>query len=391
MSIKLSFGSLAHGFAGLVLCALILCSCSISGAVVPPLQDEPAQVQAQVSSGGHNLWGFWEGYIPESFDRIDFTPLRTADFHLNARRLMEETVCQNCITVLSVIPNPAEQKLSAEIRLTHPYPGLDNLTGFDVRAVVITDGSKYYPSLNAVVPLESYSDFTLINPDGYTRLWNMLEFPPGSGPAKILEYSQGKFASPGTFTGTVNPYIEYSQEPRNHFPAGASITKTHEFRIGGAPIKFGYAVDASWEPALVIPVGDIMTDFPPEANALEPYILSSFQPDILTSEQYATGTLVVYLADRQSALEHVDSLKLFECPELQMPYFEAGAISIVEQDYLWNVFRIEFALTNVNGAEAGTYPGLLCVMDIGQDEFLGDINHSYQVVEITVSEPSQGP
>ena len=37
---------------------------------------------------------------------------------------------------------------------------------------------------------------------GQVTPWNTLEFPPGSGAFQILEYSQGRMASPGDFTGS---------------------------------------------------------------------------------------------------------------------------------------------------------------------------------------------
>ena len=42
--------------------------------------------------------------------------------------------------------------LSLDIELTHPFPGLDQFTGFDVRGIVLLNGSKEWPSHGLTVP-----------------------------------------------------------------------------------------------------------------------------------------------------------------------------------------------------------------------------------------------
>ncbi len=375
---------------GMMLVFLVIAACTGCAGSDQPVSPQTAAVQTSLYSEpitNHQFWGYWEGYIPETHDSIELVPVRGAGIHLNTRRMMEDTVCTDCIAVTNVEVDPSGQILRADIQLTHPYPGVDKFTGFDVRAVVISDGSMYFPGLDAMVPHVSTGDFTLINPDGYTRLWNTIEFPPGSGPLPILEYSEGKFATPGDFTGTVNPYIKYSMDPRDHFPAGGSIIKTMEFNLVPGSIKFGYAIDASWASPLADPVTNIWTDFPPSANALEPGVLSYIQTDKLTSQVGDTGHLNVQLVDRQGIFGHAIAPKELEAPDLWDGAILAKGLSDIQEEYLWNTFSISFAMTNEKGAESGEYFALLKAQDFEQDFWLGDINHAYELLTITVEEP----
>ena len=73
---------------------------------------------------GRQLWGFWNAYIPLSNDTIEFVPIRNAEFHLNARRFLEDTVCKNCLKLLSVDKDYAGMVMTAQVQFTHPFPGL---------------------------------------------------------------------------------------------------------------------------------------------------------------------------------------------------------------------------------------------------------------------------
>jgi hypothetical protein len=214
-------------------------------------------VQAASELSHRQLWGYWTGYVPPSGDTLEFIPVRSSQFHMNARRFLEDTACKNCLKLLKVEKDFVNMVIKADIELTHPFAGATRYTGFDVRGIVISNGSRNFPTLGVTVPDATMGDFTLLNPDGYTGLWNSVDFPPGSGPFPILEYSKGKFAAEGSFTGTVNPFIEFSQDPRSCFPAGASMTKTFELTLIPGGAIFGYAVDASWEAPTVDPPVDL--------------------------------------------------------------------------------------------------------------------------------------
>ncbi len=353
----------------------------VQNPVIPSVGADDAGMSG---SAGHHLWGYWMGYIPETHDSLELIPCRGAMIHVNTRRLLEVSPCTDCLTLENLVFDDIEQAITAEIQLRPPFPGLDKFTGFDVRAVVISDGSLFFPGMDATVPDVDWGDFTLVDPDGYTRLWNTLEFPEGSGPFKILEYSRGNLASPGDFTGTVNPYIEYGQYPRNHFPAGGAMTRELWFKMVPGEIRFGYAIDVSWELPTVDPPVNIQFDFPSSANALEPIGYSYVNSVDCTDVVGSPGLTGMLLLDRQG-WETVSTAHI-ECPEVWVGIIEADSINYTGSTTDGDHLKVEFSFTNELGASAGEYPVLIRVIDTQHDYWLGDVNHMYQLVSISVQE-----
>ena len=80
-------------------------------------------------------------------------------------------------------------KLTVDVGLTHPFPGLDQFTGHDVRGVFIAPGDTVSNYDTAITYTSSTDNQPkLLNPDGYTRWWNPVEFgvfPP------IFSYTPG--------------------------------------------------------------------------------------------------------------------------------------------------------------------------------------------------------
>jgi Tol biopolymer transport system component len=367
-----------------VISLMAVVSCQSGGNPAVPSGDLHPQMQGSNNLepvSGRQLWGFWNAYIPPSVDTIEFIPVRNAEFHLNARRFLEDTVCKNCLKVVSFNKDLDKMIITTEIQINHPFPN-PRFTGFDVRGIVISNGSLYFPLLDARVPDASMGDFTLLNPDGWTRIWNAVEFAPGSGPFPILEYSQGKLASPGVFTGTVNPYIEFSQDPRSCFPAMASIKREFKLTLKTGGLVFGYAIDASWEPPTVDPPVDLMTDFPDSANAGEPYVTSVYADKDLIDVTGSASILNLQLADRQAGSS--PSGAWLECPDLWDGLREPQIWGVTPGDPLWTPIFTSFEISNDKGASEGLYPAMIKVVDDQTDTNLGDINHRYQLTWIKV-------
>jgi len=367
-----------------MLLALPAISC---GGPSPPVMpgNGPNQVRTPAVDdipNGRQLWGYWNCRIPPSHDAIEFIPARIGTMHLNVRRFLEDKACTDCLKLVSLQKDYVNNVIIAEIQIRHPFSGLPKYTGFDVRGIVISNGSLYFPSLNARLPDASRGDFTLINPDGWTRLWNSLEFPPGSAQFPILEYSQGKYAASGNFTATVNPYIEFVQDPRSCFPTDAAITREYKFTLKPGAAFFGYAVDASWEPPIVDPPVNLMTDFPDGANAMEPYVLSTWMDKPLRDQTGDTAVLFLEMADRQ--IGGLPSTAYVECPDLWTGLVEPQVWGIGIGEPLWTWVSTSFDITNETGAPEGRYPALIKVIDSLQDPNLGDINHRYELTYIDV-------
>jgi len=349
--------------------------------VTPSLNAEPGAG----SGSQHMLWGYWEGYIPEAHDSLELVPVRGSSIHLNARRFLEYAPCTDCLTLENIYINHADETLTASIQLRHPFPGLDKFTGFNVRAVVITDGSREFPGLGQVVPDYTLGDFTLMEPDGYTALWSTVAYPEGSGVFPILEYSRGNLASPGEFSGTVNPYIDYATGGRMTFPAGEAMTKEFLFKMSAGAIRFGYAIDGSWEAPLVDPPVVVEQDFPMSANCMEP-IFQDFgiDPEFPLYDKVGFGKAEATVFDYQGV--STVSVGHLECPDLWdgVLVLDSWTVTVVSNygDYV----DFDITLENQFSTAAGEYPALLEVVDKSGDYWLGDVNRMYQVVQITVEE-----
>ncbi|HDS31001.1 MAG TPA: hypothetical protein ENN67_08165, partial [Firmicutes bacterium] len=153
--------------------------------------------------------------------------------------------------------DPVNGVFTFDISLTHPFETKPQLSGFDVKGILITPGTL------AVGPLVfADSDETeLENADGYTRWWNPTEFTqPG-----LLGYTHGNLAnSPGaSLTATINPYKLFadilpatgslalvsdapldSHMGRAVFSAGMTNTRRYRIRFPmdpGPKVMYGYA------------------------------------------------------------------------------------------------------------------------------------------------------
>lgn len=178
------------------------------------------------------------------------------------------------------------------VDLTHPFGGSMNLTGFDVRGILITTAEYTSGDL----PLPGENDPVLLNADGYTRWWNPTEFPvPG-----LLGYTPGLFGKdpqPGQVIASgINPYMQFAdglyysypvshlklimptgENGRGVFRAGETNSREYQiqFPVDGFPkVSFNYAIDASWDAPDNDPPS-IPNDFPMEANAQEAWLVDT--------------------------------------------------------------------------------------------------------------------
>ncbi len=348
---------------------LAVIGCSSSGGTGSPLAPDIGSMRdSTFDTGNRYLWGYWVVSVDESHTQFDITPVREAAYHLNARQFLEDDPCPNCITVKSVHPS-GQQSLLVDVELRHPFPGMAKYTGFDVRGIFMAGGSLEFPSwgLSTAHPgLDPY----LKNPDGYTRMFNPVEFAPGSGVLPMLEYSKGKFASDSGFDATLNAYKNfYSSENRHYFACGDAITVTYDISTGPGAFSFGYAVDASWIlPGWTPP--SVPDDFAISANCLEAYLINVDIGEGMT-DQGGSADVTIDVYDWQG-LETIDTVKLIS------PALFTGEIEFTDFENFINFRRYTGQISNDLQAVAEEYPVLVCVTDVGSDPHFGTVG-SYQV------------
>jgi hypothetical protein len=341
------------------LMAVILAGCAGSGGNGPVDPVSPA-INSPAISTNHHLWGLWEVSISSDRRIVEFVPARSGEMHLNVVRLLEVTPCDHCLTITNLqITGPNE--LQADLTLSHPFPGLLKYTGFDVRGIFIAQTDFTFPVSGRKIAWGEGVP-RMLNPDGYTPLFNPTEFPPANPPA--LGYIPGKHSTGGDLNATLNAFVAYKKEaPRRMFEAGSAEIRTVQIYAPTGPIHFGYAVDVSWQ--LVDDVIDPLTDFPPDANCLEPYRLDVSIGANLHSEPGSQVPIQVEIYDHQG-LETISTVTI-EAPDLFADEISLSFSTVMPDDG----FIFAGTLTNDLGAADGKYPLLVRATDWQNDQNLG--------------------
>ncbi|HEX9744332.1 MAG TPA: hypothetical protein VGB30_02800 [bacterium] len=257
--------------------AIMLGGCAAGNSVLPPINELSApQAMQTVDDGNHMLWGEWEFFIDSTHENIDVVPKRAGRFHLNALKFLEE-YCTNCLKVTNT-KNNGDSTIDLTVQIRHPFPGHPEYTGFDVKGIIMFNGSWTKTGFSAYPPWpepfrvswRNLGDPQLLNTDGYTLRWSP-SYDSGST-MPIFNYWEGKYAN-GTPTANLNGYLNfYTDENRHMFSHDGAVYRTYEIWLPpGQPVIAGYAVEALWEMPTVMPVTNPAVDFPLSANQSEPY------------------------------------------------------------------------------------------------------------------------
>lgn len=257
---------------------IFITGCSV-GPTVPSMPDDGGfQVKPQAEyDGPYMLWGEYSLYFDASHESVRVIPRRAARLHLNALKFLEE-YCKNCLKIKG-IQNNGDGTIDLEIEITHPFSGFPQYTGFDVKGIIMFNGSHVIPhDLNGKFPLypadyvvswRLKGDPELLNADGYSYRWSPW-YESGSD-MPIFNYWEGKFAS-GIPTANINGYLNfYSLEERHIFETSKKVSRVYHIWLPPGPVVAGYAVEACWVPPDVTPVTDPVKDFPYSANQPEAY------------------------------------------------------------------------------------------------------------------------
>jgi hypothetical protein len=306
--INLSRISVSVIIAGFII--ILALGCSGSSPIVPLPDSSLTASSVDQNHDATHLWGYWTVTIEPLSGSVEIIPLRGAEFSVNVTTFLQPPagkIANLGIQVTDTSEWLSEGKLKVDVKLTHPFPGLDQYTGHDVRGIFIAPGdttASFNPSLH-FTSIKEDSFPKLLNADGLTRWWNPDEF---TGGAPIFSYIPGKLGTPGTFNANINPYKYFAynlgtdESVSDYFAIPANITSRGQFYagsaqhrlyylqfplVGGVPkLTFQYAVVASWVEPVDLNPNDIPGSFPLEANAFEPVNLSVTDNSTL----YYTGT-----------------------------------------------------------------------------------------------------
>ena len=277
---------------------LIAVGCSSPIPIAPDLDSQSLDVTRPVEQTydeRYRLWGEWTLYFPESHDRVEVIPHRESRVHVNVLKWLEED-CSDCLEILYV-QNNGDSTIDMAVQIRHPKPDKPEFTGFDVKGIVMFNGSYEMQTLEPFFPWpdpfriswREYGDPEVLNADGYTVRW-CPTYESGSD-LPLLNYWPGKY-SMGTPTANINAYLDfYTTEERHIFNVYGTKTRTYHIYLPTGPVAAGYAVEACWMPPDNYPVSDPIDDFPVSANQEDPYfinlVINNGEP--ITVSEYCCG------------------------------------------------------------------------------------------------------
>ncbi|MCX6644956.1 MAG: hypothetical protein NTY09_01145, partial [bacterium] len=255
---------------------MLIFGCSSKGnnasPVLPDATPSPTEITGSTAAAGTNPH-FCLLYSMIYFDvtdpgnpKYEIVPVRSGSFHLNILKFLEMGPCADCFKIVELhITQPGV--LDVEIQIKHPFtdPGLSI---FDVRGIVMFNGSHLFPESGLTVSDPAMGNGALLNAEGYTALYNGSTMGM-AGP--LVTYLPGKMSTFVIPNADVNGYLRHGTlSTRWLFSAGGTSNKTYTLKMPtSGQFALGYAVDASWAVPINQPVHDPVEDFGPDANCPE--------------------------------------------------------------------------------------------------------------------------
>ena len=266
---------------------LMGCSGGSSGPIMPDMDGTDVGITEPTGSGralnyepDRYLLGMGMLHIDPETAQVEVEPMRNLGFHLNLLGWLEQQPGKNFFEITAASWSDHDSLL-VDIRITHPFPYMKNLTARDMRAIMISPGLKIFPSTlikdvnGQTTPI--FASRTLLNPDGFSTLWNRWTWEEIHHP-QLFGYLIGQYASADEYfiPGNLHPFIEYSSDPKNRvFVPNQSVVRQFDFALYPLPFSIAYAVDVSWDLPINEPVTNVWEDFPISANCPEPYQISA--------------------------------------------------------------------------------------------------------------------
>ncbi|HDS29840.1 MAG TPA: hypothetical protein ENN67_02225, partial [Firmicutes bacterium] len=299
-------------FSTVMLLSLVIGAISCSGAGSPAVSPEISQELSparEIHTGERQLWGLYDISIDPDTMEATVVPNRNGMFRINVTNFMNSNPALLGLQITDGTKFKTLGELTLNISLTHPLPTKPKLAGMDVHAIFMSNGSGTLKHDTAMkYPVEG-TDAVLLNPDGWTRWYNAVEFTtPG-----MFGYSPGIMGNIPSPTATINGYKLYAdglgstgnagtwltsnQGTRAIFTAGTTNQRRFILKFpmsAGKPVaKFQYAVVASWDkPSVDDPLPQ---DFPLTANIQEASHLriSASNSTLYYTPQLSGGDLVM--------------------------------------------------------------------------------------------------
>ncbi|HDS29785.1 MAG TPA: hypothetical protein ENN67_01950, partial [Firmicutes bacterium] len=129
---------------GITILAAMIIGCSNSTAPVEP-SNTPDISRPRLSETDSNraLWGMWHCEIDPETLQVEIIPVRTADFTCNVTKFLQPPNAPMHMLYITILSgsNPSEGYIIADVTVRHPFVGIAYYRGFDVRGILMSDGS----------------------------------------------------------------------------------------------------------------------------------------------------------------------------------------------------------------------------------------------------------
>ena len=261
-------------------------SCS-SSPVDPPIS--PTQTDLSITAGREvsrvrsdvYLWGIWDITIDTETNSVGIVPIRGVSHTWNVNDFVDGPPSNLAIEVSDIDVQPDYIDIPVIVSITHPFPSLSKVPGFDVIGVFMGNGTDTYPGQGGYA-VAGENDPRLMNADGYTRWFNYPEFNEVENP--LLGWNPGNLGNKTLNpSAQLNPYkyfahglwaivdpfefLVHNAEGRGAFLPGDLCQRAYDLRFPVGGVLFQYAIIAHWKGA-GMPDPEL-DDFPPEANSDE--------------------------------------------------------------------------------------------------------------------------
>jgi len=260
----------------LTLLALLIsgCSTAMENPVAPGDNVGVTSGQSRSSSTSQtHLWAYSTVRIDSETMEVEVIPDRTVMFTANVVNFLNSKPFAMLFSINKINTGADYVDVDIDVGLTHPFPGMTQYNGYDVRGIFMGDGSGTLQTDGLEYSQVGTDQVQIVDPDppfnengsadGYTRWYNRTEFSQGGMP--LLSYTPGNLASPG-FSGdaTLCPYRYFADsigvdenlwdyfadnsDLNGVFSSGATNTRNYYLRFPNTKgVVYGYAVIANWE------------------------------------------------------------------------------------------------------------------------------------------------
>jgi uncharacterized delta-60 repeat protein len=331
----------------------------------PELTGNAVATEKDANASSHYLLAYNLIYVdPDAPDgpKFEVIPVREGEIHLNILTFLEKGPCLSCFKLVG-FTFPVPGTLNVDIQIDHPFDDL-TLSVFDVRAIMMFQGSHMFPTFGKGTSDPALGDGALLNADGYSALYNgsTITAPVGD----LQKYYPGNMATPAIPNSDINGFkyfiTDIPSNNRNAFFGDSSgvDVQTYSLKLPTGPFVLGYAVDASWWLPINTPVDDPLTDFDSDANCIEPWKVAVTEQPIgegLTTLGGQTKLLIDVYDWQGKTTYHAP---VVECPQLFDSTLPATWVSDTT-DYS----RYEVTVSNSKLAAAAEY---MCLIGVEANE-----------------------